>query len=83
MKVSTSLVYDLASFDPDVLDIASLLPDAPPRPEDGPCVPTSPVPLRLHIPEEECGMGPACWLWDYLRRSGTKMSEAPGTLTGR
>jgi len=23
-----------------------------------------------HTPEEECGFGPACWLWDYLRRSG-------------
>ena len=21
-------------------------------------------------PEEEIGMGPPCWLWDYLRRSG-------------
>lgn len=21
-------------------------------------------------PEEECSLGPACWLWDYLRRSG-------------
>ena len=21
-------------------------------------------------PEEECCLGPACWLWDYLRRSG-------------
>lgn len=26
--------------------------------------------LRLHTPEEECCLGPACWLWDYLRRSG-------------
>lgn len=24
----------------------------------------------LHSPEEECAYGPACWLWDYLRRSG-------------
>ncbi|KAG5669163.1 hypothetical protein PVAND_017058 [Polypedilum vanderplanki] len=23
-----------------------------------------------HTPEEEIAMGPACWLWDYLRRSG-------------
>jgi NAD+ synthase (glutamine-hydrolysing) len=29
-----------------------------------------PVTLRMHTPEEECAMGPACWLWDYLRRSG-------------
>lgn len=24
----------------------------------------------LHSPEEECCLGPACWLWDFLRRSG-------------
>ncbi|XP_058064465.1 glutamine-dependent NAD(+) synthetase [Anopheles bellator] len=23
-----------------------------------------------HTPEEEISLGPACWLWDYLRRSG-------------
>ena len=26
--------------------------------------------LKLHSMEEEIGFGPACWLWDYLRRSG-------------
>eukprot|EP00545_Synedropsis_sp_CCMP1620_P004780 CAMPEP_0119008702 /NCGR_PEP_ID=MMETSP1176-20130426/3874_1 /TAXON_ID=265551 /ORGANISM="Synedropsis recta cf, Strain CCMP1620" /LENGTH=806 /DNA_ID=CAMNT_0006961087 /DNA_START=218 /DNA_END=2638 /DNA_ORIENTATION=+ len=26
--------------------------------------------IRYHTPEEECCLGPACWLWDYLRRSG-------------
>jgi NAD+ synthase (glutamine-hydrolysing) len=26
--------------------------------------------VRIHDPEEECCLGPACWLWDYLRRSG-------------
>ena len=31
---------------------------------------TAPRPLRYHSPEEECGYGPACWMWDYLRRSG-------------
>eukprot|EP01035_Chromulina_nebulosa_P025859 gene25859-33799_t len=25
--------------------------------------------IRIHLPEEECAMGPACWLWDYLRRA--------------
>ncbi|CAM9555479.1 unnamed protein product [Heterosigma akashiwo] len=29
-----------------------------------------PPPCYYHTPEEECGFGPACWLWDYLRRSG-------------
>lgn len=26
--------------------------------------------LKIVSPEEECCLGPACWLWDYLRRSG-------------
>ncbi len=26
--------------------------------------------LYFSSPEEECCLGPACWLWDYLRRSG-------------
>ncbi len=25
--------------------------------------------LNIYSPEEEIGLGPACWLWDYLRRS--------------
>ncbi|CAM9737959.1 unnamed protein product [Chrysoparadoxa australica] len=32
--------------------------------------PSQPLELRIHSPEEECGLGPACWLWDYMRRSG-------------
>lgn len=32
--------------------------------------PDVPRPVRYHAPEEEIAMGPACWLWDYLRRSG-------------
>ncbi|KAK4984591.1 glutamine-dependent NAD(+) synthetase [Elasticomyces elasticus] len=27
--------------------------------------------IRYHKPEEEIALGPACWLWDYLRRSKT------------
>ena len=26
--------------------------------------------MAYHAPEEEIAYGPACWLWDYLRRSG-------------
>jgi NAD+ synthase (glutamine-hydrolysing) len=26
-------------------------------------------PIKYHLPEEEIALGPACWLWDYLRRS--------------
>lgn len=34
--------------------------------------PTKPLHLiRYHLPEEEIALGPACWLWDYLRRSKT------------
>jgi NAD+ synthase (glutamine-hydrolysing) len=31
--------------------------------------PSPPREIRYHLPEEEIAMGPACWLWDYLRRS--------------
>jgi NAD+ synthase (glutamine-hydrolysing) len=32
--------------------------------------PTPPVKIVFEEPEDEIGKGPACWLWDYLRRSG-------------
>jgi NAD+ synthase (glutamine-hydrolysing) len=32
--------------------------------------PTPPTPIFFERPEDEIGKGPACWLWDYLRRSG-------------
>lgn len=32
--------------------------------------PPLPTPVRSHSPSEEIALGPACWLWDYLRRSG-------------
>ncbi len=31
---------------------------------------STPIALQWSTPEEECCLGPACWLWDYLRRSG-------------
>jgi NAD+ synthase (glutamine-hydrolysing) len=31
--------------------------------------PTKPIPTFYHSPPEEIALGPACWLWDYLRRS--------------
>ncbi|KAM4846563.1 glutamine-dependent NAD(+) synthetase isoform 2-T2 [Thomomys bottae] len=30
---------------------------------------SAPVPWRYHSPQEEISLGPACWLWDFLRRS--------------
>ena len=38
-------------------------------PADAPSV-SKPIRLAWSKPEEECCLGPACWLWDYLRRSG-------------
>ncbi|KAJ1964871.1 glutamine-dependent NAD(+) synthetase [Dispira parvispora] len=32
--------------------------------------PSAPVEVSLHSTAEEISLGPACWLWDYLRRSG-------------
>lgn len=32
--------------------------------------PTKSQPARYHLPEEEIALGPACYLYDYLRRSG-------------
>lgn len=32
--------------------------------------PSKPIQIQYHTPEEEIAYGPACWLWDYLRRSG-------------
>jgi NAD+ synthase (glutamine-hydrolysing) len=31
--------------------------------------PTLPILIKYHTPQEEIALGPACWLWDYLRRS--------------
>ncbi|KAF0524580.1 glutamine-dependent NAD synthetase with GAT domain-containing protein [Gigaspora margarita] len=33
--------------------------------------PTKPIQEHYHTPEQEIAFGPACWLWDYLRRSKT------------
>ncbi|KAF8937225.1 glutamine-dependent NAD(+) synthetase [Haplosporangium gracile] len=42
------------------------------RLEDNPAIiPTIIRPVFYHTPEEEISLGPACWLWDYLRRSKT------------
>ena len=39
--------------------------------EPGLHLPASPAfSWQYHSPEEEILLGPACWLWDYLRRSG-------------
>ncbi len=36
----------------------------------GTLAPTPPIQKPMvHSPEEEIALGPACWLWDYLRRS--------------
>ncbi|XP_063500849.1 glutamine-dependent NAD(+) synthetase isoform X4 [Symphalangus syndactylus] len=30
---------------------------------------SEPIEWKYHSPEEEISLGPACWLWDFLRRS--------------
>lgn len=32
-------------------------------------VPSPAIEVHYHPPQEEISLGPACWLWDYLRRS--------------
>ncbi|XP_058518678.1 glutamine-dependent NAD(+) synthetase isoform X2 [Ochotona princeps] len=39
------------------------------RPEDLLEPVSAPVEWTYHSPEEEISLGPACWLWDFLRRS--------------
>ncbi len=39
-----------------------------------PTIRSVPQKLIVHSPMEECALGPACWLWDYLRRSGVNES---------
>ncbi|KAF9967030.1 glutamine-dependent NAD(+) synthetase [Mortierella alpina] len=42
------------------------------RMEDNPAIrPARTKAPFYHTPEEEISLGPACWLWDYLRRSKT------------
>ncbi|KAI3453349.1 hypothetical protein Pfo_010012 [Paulownia fortunei] len=31
---------------------------------------SSPIKIQYHCSEEEIALGPACWLWNYLKRSG-------------
>lgn len=37
-------------------------------PNDMLCLPSPPLEARYLCPEEEIARGPACWLWDYLKR---------------
>ena len=39
-------------------------------PPDTTALPSSPRQIVYLDPEEEIARGPACWLWDYLRRCG-------------
>lgn len=54
--------------------------------EDDFTVPIStPIKFFYHSAEEEISLGPACWLWDYLRRSGQAGFLLPlsgGTVCG-
>jgi NAD+ synthase (glutamine-hydrolysing) len=48
---------------------SQFLQTASPAPSTPLIMPTKPVEVFYHITEEEIAYGPACWLWDYLRRS--------------
>ena len=50
-----------------VVDFTLTVPDSAPT-----YAPATPIEPLIHSPEEEIAYGPACWLWDYLRRSGAK-----------
>lgn len=42
----------------------------PPDPAARWPIQSPPLEPSYHAPEDEIRLGPACWLWDYLRRSG-------------
>jgi NAD+ synthase (glutamine-hydrolysing) len=45
--------------------------------------PTAPLGLpRYYCPEEEIARGPACWMWDYLRRCGRRARVCLGGRRG-
>ncbi|KAG0342989.1 glutamine-dependent NAD(+) synthetase [Podila humilis] len=48
------------------------------RMEDNPAIQPTTILKKVfyHTPEEEISLGPACWLWDYLRRSKTSGESA-------
>ena len=57
-------------------DVAVVAAASPPPPIGSmlllhrPATPSSPRPVLYLTPSEEIALGPACWLWDFLRRSG-------------
>ncbi|PKA59069.1 NAD+ synthase (glutamine-hydrolysing) [Apostasia shenzhenica] len=67
-RASSSSFRELASLEPKILQV---------KVQRNLCqsfklhiVPTNPIEIKYHYPEEEIAFGPSCWLWDYLRRSG-------------
>ena len=59
MQASTSQAYPRVGA-PFTLSISAFKTDVKP---------SEPIHVHYHTPEEEIALGPACWLWDYLRRS--------------
>eukprot|EP00986_Skeletonema_menzelii_P016956 scaffold16781_cov155-Skeletonema_menzelii.AAC.4 len=60
---SNGLLYDDIHLVFDPLDVSSSSKNRPKVAEEN-------LSLQIASPEEECCLGPACWLWDFLRRSG-------------
>lgn len=63
----------MQSVSPDVLPYKAIESDIQLSPDSNifdPLIkPSKPIEALYHKPEEEIALGPACWLWDYLRRS--------------
>jgi len=68
-QASTVKSIDRIRIDLNMVDVKiATQPSTPPLPHlklDG-----TPGAPSYHTPEEEIALGPSCWLWDYLRRSG-------------
>ena len=60
---SNGLMYDEIHLVYDPMDAASFNKNRPKITEES-------LALKIAAPEEECCLGPACWMWDFLRRSG-------------
>lgn len=61
MEAIQALAYDRIELDASLSDESSAL--------NLKIRPSPQIEARYHLPQEEIALGPACWLWDYLRRS--------------
>ncbi|GJP63540.1 hypothetical protein CLOP_g20605 [Closterium sp. NIES-67] len=67
---SSSSSSSSLSVSPPIVRIPSDIPICHPPSTSLTLATSRPIQIHYHCPEEEIALGPACWLWDYLRRSG-------------